>query len=169
MTDAAHHLYRETQAAKTLRANLADVIGSDEPFAAEIVEAETNLNEAIELAVQQIADDMASIKGLTDYIEKFTARRERLRERIDNMRTALAVAMEQAGRKRIEHPAVTMSLRPAAPSVTVTDEAAIPSRFWVSPEPRLNKRALLAALKDKETVPGAALSNGGSCLTLTWS
>jgi hypothetical protein len=169
MTDAAHNLYRETQAAKALRANLADVIGDDERFAADAVEGETNLNEAIEMAVQQIVDDMASIKGLNDYIEKFTARKERLQERVANMRTALTVAMEQAGRKKIEHPAVTLSLRASAPSVVVTDEAAIPSRFWAPSEPRLDKRALLAALKEKETVPGAMLSNGGLSLTLTWS
>jgi Gp157 protein len=169
MTDAAHALHRETEAAKALRANLANVIGDDEAFAADAVEGETNLNEAIEIAVRQIVDDMAHIKGLNDYIEKFAARKERLQERVANMRTMLAVAMEQAGRKKIEHPVVTLSMRATPQSAIVTDEAQIPSKFFKPAEPKLDKRELLAALKAKEQVPGATLSNGGTSLTLTWS
>jgi hypothetical protein len=165
----SHTLYRETEAAKTLRAQLADIIAGDDELAADAVEGETNLNEAIEAAVQMLADDMAAIKGINDYIEKFTARKERIKQRIEHMRTALGVALEQAGKKRFDHPAVTLSLRAVAPSVSVTNEADIPSAFWKAGEPKLDKRAVLATLKEKKPVPGAQLSNGGTSLALKWS
>ena len=169
MSTEGHDLHRETQAARTLLAQLADIIGDDAEAAADAVEGETSLNEAIDAAVQRLVDDMAAIHGLNDYITKLTSRKDRLMARMANYRTALAVAMEQAGRKKIEHPAVTLSLRAVAPSATVTDEAAIPSRFWKPSDPKMDKRALLEALKAKELVPGAVLSNGGQTLALKWS
>jgi hypothetical protein len=169
MSDAGHQLYRETEAAKTLLAQIGDIIGDDEEAKADAVEGETNLLEAIDLAVQQLVDDMAAIKGLNDYIEKLTARKERMQVRVAHFRTAIAVALEQAGRKKIEHAAVTLSLRAVAPSVTVIDEAAIPSKFWKAADPKLDKKAVLTALKEKQDVPGACLSNGGQTLALTWS
>lgn len=167
--NVGHTLYRETEAAKTLRAQLADIIAGDDELASDVVEGETNLNEAIEAAVQMLADDMAAIKGINDYIEKFTARKERIKQRIDHMRTALAVALEQAGKKRFDHPAVTLSLRAVPASVVLKDEAEIPASYWKPSEPKLDKRAVLADLKDKKQVPGAQLSNGGVTLALKWS
>lgn len=169
MTTAGHDLYRETEAAKILLAQIADIIGDDEEAKADAVEGETNLVEAIDLAVQQLVDDMAAIKGLNDYIEKLTSRKERLQDRVAHFRTALSSAMEQAGRKKIDHPAVTLSLRAVAPSVTVIDEAEIPSKYFKPQDPKLDKRAIMEALKAKEPVPGCVLSNGGTSLTISWS
>jgi hypothetical protein len=167
--NVGHTLYRETEAAKTLRAQLADIIAGDDEFAGDVVEAETNLNEAIEAAVQMLADDMAAIKGINDYIEKFTVRKERIKQRIEHMRTALGVALEQAGKKRFDHPAVTLSLRAVAPAVVVNEEGDIPAVYWEPQPPKLNKRALLKALKEHDKIPGATLSNGGTSLALKWS
>jgi hypothetical protein len=64
---------------------------------------------------------------------------------------------------------VTLSLRAVAVSVIVIDETEIPTKFWKASAPKLDKRAVLEALKAKETVPGASLSNGGQTLALTWS
>jgi hypothetical protein len=167
--NVGHTLYRETEAAKTLRAQLADILGGDEDLAVSMVEGETDLNEAIDLAVAELAHSMAHIKGLNEYIDTFQKRKERLQHRMENLRTMLSVAMEQAGRTKIEQPAVTLSLRAVPPSVTVTSEADIPSAYWTSQPPKLDKRTLLADLKDKKPVPGAELSNGGTSLALKWS
>lgn len=169
MSEAGHNLHREIEAARALLANMADIIGDDVEFARDVVEGQTSLNEAIDQAVWLLAADVAHIKGLNEYIDKMTARKERLQARVENTRIALAAAMEQAGKKKLEHPAVTLSLRPTPPSVVLTDEALIPAKFWVASDPKLSKKAVGDALKAKETVPGATLSNGGVSLTLTWS
>jgi hypothetical protein len=164
MSDSSHELYKETQAAKALLANLKDIIGEDAEFAADIVDGETNLNEAIDAAVRQLIDDNAASRGLGLMITDLEARRQRIDRRIANFRTAIACAMEQAGRKKIEHHAVTLTLKAVAPSVTVTDEALIPSKYFLAQDPKLSKKAVLEALKAKEEVPGATLNNGGSTL-----
>ena len=140
MTDVSHDLYRETQAAKTLRAQLADILtGDDDDVMADMVEGETNLHEAIGNAIELLAGDSAALVGIDDLIEKLKKRRDRFALRIDHTRTALSVALEQAGRKSFEHPVATLTLKAVAPCVNVTDEAAIPSRFWKSPPPKLDK------------------------------
>jgi len=169
MTDASHELYRETEAAKVLLMQIADIVADDDQLAADMVEAETNINEAIDHAVQRLALDFAAMRGLDAMIDDLRKRRDRAEKRIENMRTALAVAMEQAGRKKIERPAVTLSLRSVPPSVVVTEEGDIPSVYWEPQAPKLNKRALLKALKEIRDIPGATLSNGGQTLALKWS
>lgn len=168
MSDAGHKLYRETEAAKVLLAQMADIIGDDEQLAADTVLGETDLNEAIDLAVQQMVDDKAAVDGLETMIKRLTDRRERIKARMDTMKIALTVAMVQAGRKKFKHGAVTLSVRNVPPSAIITDESALPSKFFKPQDPLLDKRAVLAALKAKEDVPGAALSNGGATLAISW-
>jgi hypothetical protein len=50
--------------------------------------------------------------------------------------------------------------------VEVIDEAAIPARFWVASDPKLDKRALGDALKAGDTVEGAALVTPAPSLTI---
>lgn len=168
MSDVSHTLHREIEAAKTLLANLADVIGDDAEFAADLVEGETNLNHAIDRAVMQMVDDRIAMNGLDVVIDELSRRRARIDHRMGLMRAMLSAAMEQAGRKKVEHPAVTLSLRAVPPSVVITDDALIPSTYFKAAEPRLDKKAVLAALKAKESVPGAELSNGGSTIAVKW-
>ena len=54
--------------------------------------------------------------------------------------------------------------RPAR--VEVIDEAAIPARFWVASDPKLDKRALGDALKAGDAVEGAALVTPAPSLTI---
>lgn len=168
MSDASHNLYRETEAAKVLRAQLADILGDDEQLAADSVEGETNLNHAIDRAVMQMIDDRIALTGLDVIIDELNRRRARIDSRMDNMRTMLGVALEQAGRKKIDHPVVTLSLRSVPRSVVVTDEALIPGPYWKAGEPRLQKRAVLEALKAGDEVPGCVLSNGGQTIAVKW-
>lgn len=169
MSTVGHDLHQETQAAKTLRAQLADIFEGDEQCATDTIEGETNLSEAIDAAVQQLVDDEAAKRGLDAMLVDLASRKARIERRIDNTRTALCVALEQAGKKKIEHPAVTLSLTKVAPKVVVTEESEIPAEFWKSGEPKLDRKALKDALKDQRDIPGAMLSNGGQTLQVRWS
>jgi hypothetical protein len=169
MSDIGHKLHRETEAAKALRANLADIIGDDEQCAADMVEAETNLPEAIDAAVRMLVEDKISLAGLESMISILDSRRQRIESRMGNTKTALMAALEQSGKKSFDHPAVKLSIRPTPPCVIVTDEAMIRGPYWRPSDPKLDKRAVLAALKAGETVEGATLSNGGTCIALSWS
>lgn len=166
MSDVVRELTREAEAARTLLLNIRDVIGDDEQAAADAVEGETSFNEACSKAVERNAQLVAYDSALGDQIDALTVRRNRFRKQADGIRTALAAALVQAGIKKLELPVATLSIRPITPSVVVVDEASIPSDFWKRGEPKLDRKALLAALKDKQDIPGATLSNGGETLAI---
>ena len=67
MTNVAHDLYRQTEAAKMVLAQYADILGDDAQAKADTVEGETNLKEAIEKALARVIEIDAledSIKGI---------------------------------------------------------------------------------------------------------
>lgn len=166
MSDVVRELTREAEAARTLLLNIRDVIGDDEQAAADAVEGETSFNEACASAVARLAELDTHDAALSAHIETLRARGHRFKKQADGIRAALAAALAQADIKKLELPAATLSRRPVAPSVIVTDEASIPSDFWKRGEPKLDRKALLAALKDKQDIPGATLSNGGETLAI---
>ena len=164
--DAAHNLHIQTEAAKALRANLKDIIGDDESLAADMVEGQTDINEAIQAAVALVSQDETHARAIDDHIKALETRKHRLSERARMTRTAIAIAMDQAGKKKVETALGTVSVRAVPPSVQITEEAEIPTEFWKQPEPRLDKKALLSALKNKKIIPGATLSNGGQTIAI---
>ena len=166
MTDIAHELYKETKAAALLLAQMDDIVGGDAEARRDLVEGETNLREAILMAVQMIGEDEAAITAIKTYCEALASRADRLHTRCRNIRTAIAIAMEAAGEKKIETPFGTISLKNIAPSVIVTEDADIPSQFWKPQPNKLDKAELLRALKTGEDVPGATLSNGGKTIAI---
>jgi len=167
---AIRDLARETEAARVLRENLADII-QDEDDARDFVEGETNLNEAIELAIKQEGEDAAAIDAIDEYITALKTRKDRIKRRIDFTRMAIAVAMGQAGHKKIDTPFGTVSLRHVPPKAIPTDETLIPKEYWKLPDPKLDLAKLTAEMRDrskagKPLVPGVTLSNGSETVTI---
>ena len=160
-------LRNEAEATRTLLANIRDVIGDDEDAAHDAIEGETSLIEAIASAVNGIAVLEAHEIALAGLMKDLATRKERFGHQAEVIRAALCVAMAMADLKKLELPQATISRKPTPPKVIVTDEAAIPARFWKAADPRLDKKALLEALKTTaEEVPGAELSNGGETIAI---
>lgn len=166
MADAKRSLDKEIEAARILRENYADLIEGDEGFAADLVEGETNLNEMIGVAIEQIALDQAAIDGISEFIKRMEARKNRHEKRVEALKTAVLVGLQQAERKTLPHALATLTVRSASQSAIITDESLIPSKFWKKQPPKLDKKAILDALKNKEKVDGATLSNGGETLSM---
>ena len=156
----------ETQAAKTLLAQMADILGDDETAKQDAVEGETSLREAIAAAVKQIGEDEASVLGLTEYVGTLSDRRERLKERIANMRTAVCIAMEQAHEKTLETAFGTVTTKATPKTAIITEEADIPADYWKPQPPKLDRPAVTKALKEGVPVAGAVLSNGGNSISI---
>lgn len=161
MTDHVQELNRETQAALALIESLNHIIGDDADAKADAIEGETNLHEAIGDAVKRIVELQALDAALEKIVLEAQARRGRFDAQRERLRTAIGIAMETAALKKLELPLATLTLKAVPPKVEVTDEAAIPARFFKTPEPRLDRIEIMKALKDKQDVPGAILSNGG--------
>lgn len=89
-------------------------------------------------------------------------RRVALENKANALKDYLAREMELIGQNRIDTDLVTIMFQNNPPSVKVLDEKAIPSVYWTPQEPKLNKKAVLDAIKDGEQVPGAEMVQGKS-------
>lgn len=165
-SSVSFRLRQETEAARTLLATLADVLADDAELAADTIEGETNLREVMRSALARIVELDTMTDGIKATQEALAGRKARLEKQRDMIRECLAVALEVSGLKKLETPLATVSLRAVAPKVEVIDESAIPATYWKPQEPRLDRKALLDALKDKQDVPSATLSNGGVALSI---
>jgi hypothetical protein len=145
-------LSKEIEAAKILLSNLGDLAGDDD-FRHDAVEGETNLFEAIQIALKKVGEDEAAAAGIEEYIGNLKVRKDRLTERAKITRHAIHVAMRIAGVQKLETPIATASVTKVNPSVNVTDESAIPTKYWITGEPQLDKKALLSDLKAIAKLP----------------
>lgn len=164
-----HALAEQSQAARSLIENMKALVGDDDELIETAVEGETNLHEALGTALNRLAELNAIQESIATLMETLRARNERLASQREAIRTAMAIAMEMGAVKKLELPLGTLSLRTVAPTVEITDEAAIPARFWKAADPRLNKKDILAALKAGEVIPGATLTDGTTTIQVKLS
>ena len=163
--DDAFRLGREIEAAKILRANLASLT-DDEEAVRDTVEGELSLRELIGKVAAEIGEGASSIEAISNFVTRLEGRKKRMKDGIEFKRTLICNAMEQAGIKSLETEAGVVTVKAVAPSLMVTDESKIPSQFWVSKEPTLDKAALKKALAEKVDIAGAELSNGGQTIQI---
>lgn len=166
MSDVSRQLLIQGEVAKSLLANIRDVIGDDEEMALTALEGETSLIESIEKAVERLRTLEAYGEALGAQIKALNERKSRFEAQHERIKASVFVAMGQAELRSLELPSATLSIRPVQPKAEVTDESLIPAKFWKPQDPKLDKIALLKALKEKEAVPGATLSNGGETLAI---
>lgn len=168
MTDVSREIYVQGEAAKSLLANIRDVIGDDQEIIETAVEGETNLIEAISGAVDRMAELDAHAEAIAMQIKALSERKSRFESQGDRIKAAIHVAMSHAEMRKLELPTATLSIRAVPPKAEITDEALVPSQYWKPQDPKLDKKAVLDALKSKQDVPGASLSNGGETLAVRW-
>ncbi len=166
MSDLKRTLQNEGEAARALLANIRSVIGEDDEAAADAVEGETNLIEAIDASLDRLAEIDTLNEAISNLVKSYKERADRLEHQSEQIRAALGVALSTAGLRKIERPAGTLSLRAVPPKAIITSEVDLPARFFVEQNPKLDKKAVLDALKAGETVPGAELSNGSETISI---
>ena len=165
---ALQDLREQTHAARALLQTFADVLADDEQAQADLVEGETDLDRALEHAVLRIAEIEAMLDGLKAMSDRIAARRSRIDAQAESLRAAVMVALEATGQRKLELPFATVSRRAVPPKAQIITEAEIPTTFWKRADPKVDMRALLAALKEGP-VPGAELSNGSETISIKWS
>ena len=145
---------------------LFDQLRSEFPDAEEgalrdTLEGLSTLPEAVAVVLRSQLDDVALARALRGRLSDMQARLNRIEERAERKRALVASVMERADLRRITEPDFTVSLRQTAPSLVITAEGEVPEIYWKPQPPKLDRKALLAALGAGERVPGATLGNGG--------
>jgi Gp157 protein len=111
-------------------------------------------------------DDLALISALRARISDMHQRLGRIEARSEKKRGLVASVMERADIKKLTQPDFTASLREVPPGLVVIEEGKIPAAFWKPQPPKLDRKALLMALKAGEVVAGAVLGNGSTTLAV---
>ena len=161
------NLHDEALAAQSLLRAMRSSDDHDEDDEQLLIESETSLREAIELALLANAEDAAHVVGLTEIIAGFQARAARKTARIERRKGAILAAMEIVGLQKLELAAATLSVGKGKAKVIVTDEELIPAEYMRETTTRApDKKAILAELTAKREVRGTVLSNAMPSLTV---
>lgn len=159
----ADELARQAQAARDLVAELAS---DDDTLNHDMVEGETGLMEAIDIALDEIDGTDVVIDGCAAKIKQLKAREDAAKRRQERVRGLVEQAMLLTGFDTIKRPCATLSVASRQPKAIVTDESAIPTKFYKQPDPVIDKTAINEAVKGGEDVPGVSMTNGGTSLTI---
>ncbi|WP_375597119.1 siphovirus Gp157 family protein [Devosia sp. Naph2] len=169
-TDIEGEIRQETILAQRLVEQLAEVLTEDEAeLRCDMVQGETGLVEAIARTLEAIEECEVMEDGIAARIEVLSARKRRVLQRHELLAGLIEQALMATGISPLRLPTATLSLARRAPGLVLESEAEIPSAFWVLPEqpaPRLDKKAILAALNAGQAVPGAALAEPTYSLTI---
>lgn len=169
-TDPTRLLAIQTEAVKRLLSHLrAEGHDADQELIADTIEGETSLHDAIGAVFDRIDLREAVALGLEAKIEQFKDRLAATEKAIAFDRAAIEQAMISAEQDSIMLPTATVFVSKRKRGLVVENEADIPSEFFVTPEtpaPRLDKKALAAAISAGRTIPGASLDNGSVSLSV---
>jgi hypothetical protein len=132
---------------------------ADDETIRDTLEGITDLHEMIAEIIRSALIDEALQAGLKSRLDDMRQRLARFEERGDKKRQLALEAMSEVGLRKLEQPDFTASARPGSPSLVIIAEHAIPSSYWVTQPPKLDRQSLLAELKHGSDVPGTQLSN----------
>ena len=140
--------------------NLLDLLDNPEIPQEMIVEAINAVGEELEDKAENLAKVIKSIEvdvaGLREEEQRLSTRRKSLENRVTNLKEYLDSAMKATGKTKIKGKVFTLAIQKNAPSVNIVDENVIPEQYFVVKK-ELSKKEILAALKEGQEVPGAAI------------
>ncbi|MGN7311509.1 siphovirus Gp157 family protein [Alkalicoccobacillus gibsonii] len=133
-------------------------------------ESYTDTLEAIEEAIEDKAENLAklikSTEAQTEVIKaeekRLADRRKAMENKAKNMKVYLQEQLELAGKTKIKGALLTVAIQKNPPSLNVLDQSLIPQNYFVQLDPQLDKKALLAAIKEGQEIAGAEIKQGES-------
>jgi hypothetical protein len=155
-------------AAVAVKAKIA-AMTDDRDVIRDTLEGETDLAKILDVLADNLGEAAALEEATKSRIDDLTKRRSALERRQDTIRALILEALETASLDTYVSPVATLSVRPLERSVLITAEHDLPTKFLVEQKMKPDKRAIKEALSGGLKVPGAQLTNGGSCLVVTVS
>ena len=90
------------------------------------------------------------IAGLDKEIQRMTKRKATIKNNIDRLKRSLEGAMIATGKRKFKTPLFGFGIQKNPPSLNVLDETKIPAEFWIEQQPKLDKKAALAYVKENK-------------------
>jgi len=149
----------EVATAENILRQLRQTHDIDDDMVSIVIEGETNLASVIDQAINRRNDLHSMIKAIDDRSNDLEARRYRYKMALIAIDSALLLALEATGQRKIETAESTIFLQASPPSVVITDETKIPAQWMRTKDPEPNKIEIKKALIKGDRIPGAELSN----------
>lgn len=90
------------------------------------------------------------IAGLDEEIQRMTKRKATIKNNIDRLKRSLEGAMIATGKRKFKTPLFGFGIQKNPPSLNILDESKIPEEFWIEQQPKLDKKAALAYVKENK-------------------
>src|SRR5690554_2013404 len=124
------------------------------------------LNDAIEDKAVGYAKVIKNLEGqvlaIKDEEQRLADRRKSLENNIKRLKESLEDSMKANGMKRIKTELFSFNIQKNPPSLEILNEKAIPTDFLIPQEPKIDKKAILAAIKNEQDVPDVEVRQGES-------
>lgn len=142
MSDEKHELKRELKAITSAIDAVKMLCGEDDELLADMIEGETNLHDFIAKCASRVALNEGYVKAISELITDHKLRKRRLDNSSKTIRHIMARAIDEADQKTINTGAFTVTKTDLQPDIIVTEESDIPSKYWKSKDPTLDKATL---------------------------
>lgn len=138
----------------------------DDETLRDTLEGITDLPDMIAELIRSSLADQAMVAGLKGRLEDMRERLARLEACATKKRQLALDALVEVDIKKLTQPDFTVSVRAGTPALSVIAEDEIPEDFWVPQPPKLDRQAILAALKSGKSIAGASLNNSQPTLAV---
>jgi hypothetical protein len=136
----------------------------DEQLIADTLEScAAPLDEQLENLAKMVRNIEAADSGVVQTIQSLEARHERLQRAAERGRKIILEVMKVAQRDRVNTALFSLAIKKNPPQVVIDREADLPPIYFTHhepPPPTPNKKAIAAALKAGEEVPGVHTEQG---------
>lgn len=124
--------------------------------------------ESVQEAIEDKAENVAKLikclevdaKAIKEEEQRLSDRRRTIENRITNVKEYLQNQMEVAGIDKVKRPTLTVSIQNNPPSVEIADESLIPFDYMIPQPSKIDKKAILTALKDGLIIEGCSMKQG---------
>ncbi|SDI14384.1 virus Gp157 [Alteribacillus persepolensis] len=128
-------------------------------------EAMQDTLDSIEDAIEEKVDRMGMVlktleanqKALKEEEKRLADRRKHYESESRHLKQYLQHQLESIGKKKVKGTIFTAGIQKNPPSVDVINEDILPKEFFIEQEPKLDKKKLLAYLKEGNEIKGAEI------------
>ena len=126
--------------------------------------------EAIDGEIEDKAENYAKVivnanaerDGLANEIDRLTRRKRAIDENTKRMKEALQQAMQITGKTKFKTPLFSFGIQKNPASVQIDEGATIPDKYLIAQEPKIDRKGMIADLKEGIEIKGCTLTQSES-------
>src|SRR5690606_15774163 len=134
----------------------------EEAFIEALNAIDGELAEKLESYAAVIKNIESDINGIKAEVDRLNERKKAMESSVKRMKENMQTAMIETGQTKVKGEKFSFNIQKNPPSLKVHDETLIPEIFFIQPEPVLDKKLLLGALKEGYEYKGVEIQQGES-------